>query len=114
MPPTSPAFARSCRPPSSAWATPISRGGGMNGDRERPIRVCVGVASWKREAVARMIGAGDAGLIFARQTSRAVELATAQGGAIAVWPSREPAALEGLARMAGVPLARIEDGFLRG
>ena len=49
-----------------------------------------------------------------RKTARsAIAVATRRGGAIAVWPSRAPAALDALAEAAGVPVLRLEDGFVR-
>ena len=75
------------------------------------ITVCVGVAAWKRDAVSRLLAPDTPS--FTPFASRAVQMAKARGGAIGVWPSRAPKGLESLARRAGVPLARIEDGFIR-
>lgn len=78
------------------------------------IAACVGIASWKREQVCRLlVRPGDPPPLFHRHASNAVRTAQIRGGAIAVWPSRAPPALEPLARAAGVPLVRVEDGFLR-
>jgi len=79
-----------------------------------PIVVCVGVTRWKRRAVGRLIAGQDASLpLFAHDAASAVRIARARSGAIGVWTSRAPTDLASRAATAGVPLARIEDGFIR-
>lgn len=56
---------------------------------------------------------GDRPLRFVPTAAAAVQAAVADGGGIAVWPSRSPAGLTEAARAAGVPLYRVEDGFVR-
>ncbi len=45
--------------------------------------------------------------------ARAVALAQAAGGAVATWASRAPPGLAAIATAQGVPVYRIEDGFIR-
>lgn len=76
------------------------------------IACCVGISRWKRRRVGAMLGA--AGMpAFRSGAQAAVAEARRRGGAIAVWPSRQPAGLERLAAAAGVRLVRVEDGFVR-
>lgn len=79
-----------------------------------PIVVCVGVAGWKREALGQLVaGPGADPIVFVHDAAPAVRIAQAKAGAIGVWPSRAPADLARRAEAAGVPLVRIEDGFIR-
>ncbi|MDB5685019.1 MAG: Capsule polysaccharide biosynthesis protein [Sphingomonas bacterium] len=83
-------------------------------DANRPIAVGAGIAVWKRREIAAMLWAGRRQpLRFCQRAASAVAAASAAGGAIAVWPSRAPAGLAEVAAGAGVPLHRIEDGFVR-
>jgi len=81
-------------------------------DREsinRRVRVACGIAWWKRKRIAQFLAAeGRQPLIFADDAGQA--MTAARDGLIAVWPSRMP---EGLDRLAGDRLVRIEDGFIR-
>lgn len=77
------------------------------------IAVCLGIAPWKRVAVAQMLASDGIDLKFSRTAAQAVDAAARRGGAIAVWPSRAPAGLDAAAEAAGVPVVRIEDGFIR-
>jgi len=80
----------------------------------RQIAVCVGMSFWKRRQVAAFLRS-SAGTPAFRRTTRAA-LATARtrsGGAIAVWASRTPAGLAEAAVRYGIPLFRVEDGFVR-
>jgi capsular polysaccharide export protein len=80
----------------------------------RRIAVCVGMSFWKRRQVAAFLRS-NAGTPAFRRTTRAA-LATARtrsGGAIAVWASRAPAGLAEAAGRYGIPLIRVEDGFVR-
>ena len=52
-------------------------------------------------------------LRFFRSERRAIGHAARHGGAVAVWPSRISAAMARQAEARGVPLVRVEDGFVR-
>ena len=83
-------------------------------DANRGITAGAGIAAWKRREVAGMLWAGDARpLRFFQRAAPAVAAAVEAGGTVAVWPSRTPAGLEHAAVVAGVPIARVEDGFVR-
>jgi capsular polysaccharide export protein len=79
----------------------------------RRIACCVGMSHWKRRRIASFFHSGESAPAFVRTARRAVEHAARQGGAIAVWNSRQPADLVRQAAAAGVQLIRVEDGFLR-
>lgn len=79
--------------------------------RRIPAIACfVGISFWKRRRMAQFAGGP---IRFASTASRAVALATAEGGGIAVWPSRAPKGLDEAAAAARVPVFRVEDGFIR-
>jgi capsular polysaccharide export protein len=81
---------------------------------EPPIVVCAGVAGWKRKAVGRLVSGLDGGPPrFTGDAALAIRLARSRNGAVGVWPSRAPRGLTRHARAAGVPVVRIEDGFIR-
>jgi capsular polysaccharide export protein len=83
-------------------------------DANRAIAVAAGMARWKRDEIARFLWAPRARpLRFPRSPARAVAEARAGGGGIAIWPSRVRAELIDEADAAGVPLHRVEDGFIR-
>jgi capsular polysaccharide export protein len=77
------------------------------------VVVCVGVGAWKRAAVAGLVAGDGPRPAFVGDAATAVRVARARGGAIGVWPSRAPPGLTDLAETAGIPLVRIEDGFIR-
>lgn len=78
-------------------------------DSNRRIPVAVGISEWKRPAIRQMLWAGRA-----VKLKRAIDPARVPNGkAIAVWPSRAPQGLLTAAGEAGIPVARIEDGFIR-
>jgi capsular polysaccharide export protein len=78
------------------------------------VAVAAGMAGWKRQAIERFLWSPRAApLAFIDEADGAVSAAIRFGGGIAVWPSRMPAGLEPRAAAAGVPLLRVEDGFIR-
>ncbi|MFZ2006954.1 MAG: hypothetical protein WB697_20905 [Stellaceae bacterium] len=79
----------------------------------REIAVCVGMSWWKRRRIAEFFATPSGRPVFRRDVAAAVDEAAARGGAIAVWATREPAGLAEAAQTRGVPLVRVEDGFLR-
>jgi capsular polysaccharide export protein len=88
------------------WRATLEANGG--------VAAAAGIASWKRREVEGMLYAqGKARLRFVPSAAAAVQAAVADGGGIAVWPSRAPPGLTEAARAAGVPLYRVEDGFVR-
>ncbi len=79
----------------------------------RQIAVCIGMSWWKRRRIAEFFATPSGGPVFRRSVAAAVDEAASRDGAIAVWATREPAGLAEAARARGIPLVRIEDGFLR-
>ena len=83
-------------------------------DANRDITVATGMARWKRREIERFLWAGrPRPLPFATSATAAIRIAAAAGGAIATWPSRNPPGLIEGAAAAGVPIHRVEDGFIR-
>jgi capsular polysaccharide export protein len=85
--------------------------GSTTGDPE--VAVCVGMSFWKRRRMTEFLGVTGRKPVFLQNPDAAVRVARRRGGSIAVWASREPAGLAEAARAAGIPLLRVEDGFLR-
>ncbi len=83
----------------------------MSADAEIQIACLVGIAPWKRHRIRQLLGTPD--IPMARTATQAVEIAQKNGGAIAGWATRLPDGLPEKAAAAGVPLWRIEDGFIR-
>lgn len=82
-------------------------------DSNRSVAVGAGIAMWKRRAVTPLLWNGSTPPAFARTPGRAIRLAQMAGGAIAAWPSRVSPSLAPRAAKAGVPVRRVEDGFVR-
>ncbi|WP_277980516.1 beta-3-deoxy-D-manno-oct-2-ulosonic acid transferase [Sphingomonas phyllosphaerae] len=79
----------------------------------RAIVAACGIAWWKRREIRRVLWSPGRSLRFYRSERGAIAHAARVGGAIAVWPSRVSAAMARDAAAAGVPLVRVEDGFVR-
>ncbi len=75
---------------------------------DRAGHVAVGVRLWKRKPFQAMFGTPRR-VIFEDRPARAVAKARATGRSLMVWASKETDA----AQAAGLPLLRVEDGFLR-
>jgi capsular polysaccharide export protein len=87
-------------------------------EANRHIAVCVGMSFWKRRRVAEFLASSAGAPVFRRNTQSAVRVALgATTGspprAIAAWASRIPAGLPEAAARHGIPLIRVEDGFVR-
>jgi len=88
-------------------------------DANRTIAVASGMAWWKRAEIRRFLWHPARRLRFARSGTRALALAgravSGKPGAssVAIWPSRVSPGLIAQARAQGVPLVRVEDGFVR-
>ena len=80
----------------------------------RHIAVCVGMSFWKRRRVADFLLSAAGAPVFRRTARSAVAAARARpGSSIALWASRAPKGLAKAAWEHGIPLVRVEDGFLR-
>ena len=81
-------------------------------DGNRGIVAASGMAFWKREAMAHFLWDGDRSPPFL-SAGRGLRRAAHGRGALAIWPSRVPASAIADAAARAVPIARVEDGFLR-
>ncbi len=82
-------------------------------DGNRGIVVASGMAWWKRAEIRQFLWASGQSLQMISSPRRALAAAQKQGGAVAIWPSRVSPALLAQAKARGVPLVRVEDGFVR-
>ncbi|WP_242147366.1 beta-3-deoxy-D-manno-oct-2-ulosonic acid transferase [Sphingomonas sp. BAUL-RG-20F-R05-02] len=82
-------------------------------EANRGIVAGCGFSWWKRREIARFLWTPTQRLRFFRSEASALGYARRQGGAVAVWPSRVSAAMVEQAAAQGVPLVRVEDGFVR-
>jgi capsular polysaccharide export protein len=73
----------------------------------------LGVSRWKRSFVRPFIATPRTAVAYRAVSREAVEAARRERRRLYVWASREPHWLGDEAARAGVPLTRIEDGFLR-
>lgn len=105
MPTTSPD-----RPAAGVSAAPVIPPD-LPGDPGAPIH-CVGFTGWKKGSVAAFFG-GDGVRITHLAADAALAAAERDGGRLLVWGQKVGPAFEMEARRAGVPFARVEDGFLR-
>jgi capsular polysaccharide export protein len=82
----------------------------------RGIAVCVGMSFWKRRRIAEFVRSSAGVPVFRRSVAGALAAARGRSApprAIAGWASRLPDGLESAAARHGVPLIRVEDGFIR-
>ena len=80
----------------------------------RRIAVCLGMSFWKRRQVSDFLRSNTGRPAFRRSAKAALAQARARpGDAVAVWASRVPAGLAEAAQVQGIPLIRVEDGFVR-
>ncbi|WP_135965723.1 hypothetical protein [Sphingomonas gei] len=77
------------------------------------IGVQFGIRGWKRPQIDRFLTGVTGVPRHVRTTEAALDGAGTTQAAIAIWPSRVPSAFEAHAATRGVPVVRIEDGFLR-
>ncbi|WP_293981680.1 beta-3-deoxy-D-manno-oct-2-ulosonic acid transferase [Sphingobium sp.] len=81
-------------------------------DDNRGLSAASGMAFWKRDAMTRLLWDGHRAPPFL-SARRGLRRAGRERGTLAIWPSRVPATLRADAARAGIPVARVEDGFLR-
>ena len=80
----------------------------------RNVSVCLGMSFWKRRQVRDFLRSSAGTPIFRRSKNAALAVARRRPrGSIAVWASRAPAGLAEAAEQQGIPLIRVEDGFVR-
>lgn len=84
-------------------------------ESEKPC-VCVGFTPWKRAFIPRFLGVRRANVAFVDAFRLALPLGLGkvpEPGSVVAWSSRDVARAERFAAAQGVPLVRMEDGFLR-
>ncbi|MFC7538443.1 hypothetical protein ACFQU2_01880 [Siccirubricoccus deserti] len=79
----------------------------------RSIRACVGIEWFKHRHIRDALASAAGPPRMVMRGSSAIRVARREGGAVAVWASVMPAGLRVRAAAAGVPLVRLEDGFIR-
>jgi len=82
-------------------------------DANQGIVAACGIAWWKRREIARFLATSGHPLRFFLSERRAIRHAAQRNGAVAVWPSRISSGMAERAAAHGVPLVRVEDGFVR-
>jgi capsular polysaccharide export protein len=86
-------------------------------EANRRVAVCVGMSFWKRRRIADFLRSSSGVPAFCKTTEAAIRAArsaaTKEPAAIAGWASRLPDGLAEAAEAAGIPLVRVEDGFIR-
>ena len=92
------------------WRRVIDANRGTAG---QTIVAACGISWWKREEIRRFLWVPGEPLKIARTSAGALAVAEARGGALAVWPSRISKSLLANAEKRGVPIVRVEDGFVR-
>lgn len=92
------------------WRRVIDANRGKTG---QTIVAACGMSWWKREEIRRFLWTPENKLRIFNSAWRALSHAQRRGGALAVWPSRLSPKLVAQAATRGVPLVRVEDGFVR-
>ena len=82
-------------------------------DAARGTLYCVGMSQWKRAIVRPFLCGPSSRVRFVRSTAALGRQALAPDARIVMWGVKEEAQLAELARERGLPLWRMEDGFLR-
>jgi capsular polysaccharide export protein len=85
-------------------------------DANRRIAACVGMSFWKRRRIVEFLRSSAGVPVFCRTASDALAVARRGPGApraVAGWASRLPQGFADPAARDGVPLIRVEDGFIR-
>ncbi|WP_336973299.1 beta-3-deoxy-D-manno-oct-2-ulosonic acid transferase [Sphingobium aromaticiconvertens] len=81
-------------------------------DGNRDLAAASGMAFWKREAIGHFLWDGQRSPPFMKAHA-GLRRARTQGRALGIWPSRVPVEIKAQAAAIAVPIAQIEDGFLR-
>lgn len=79
----------------------------------RDVACCTGMALWKRRDISRFFHNGSRSVPFFAGARRPTQFAKKHGGAVAVWATKETLELAASTSEAGVPMYRVEDGFIR-
>lgn len=99
-------------PVDPAWAVAQLAEWRRHLDGNRGIAAASGMAFWKREAMRHFLWDGWQSPPFL-PPAQGLREAQRSCSALAIWPSRVPADLSNKAVELGVPITRVEDGFIR-
>lgn len=77
------------------------------------VTYCFGFTPWKRGFVRDYLSGPGADVHFCRDASRARRLGAGPGARLVVWGSQREPDVQALADEHGIPIATMEDGFLR-
>ena len=75
--------------------------------------VCLNVSLWKRRTFDRLLDGPNGPALHVRSPTKAIATARSAGGQVVAWASSTTSDLEQACAEAGVPLVRVEDGFIR-
>jgi capsular polysaccharide export protein len=82
-------------------------------DRHAGYTACLGYAPWKHGSARTLLYSPRGETGFHSRAPAAIEAAKARGGRVVFWAARETPALAAELTGAGVPVLRMEDGFVR-
>ena len=82
-------------------------------ERNRCFHACLGFRWWKKPYARAYLGSTGGSLRFFGSAGRALKAAREHGGELVVWSSSAGEDLQAQCDEAGVPLVRMEDGFIR-
>ncbi|WP_431281072.1 capsule biosynthesis protein [Humitalea sp. 24SJ18S-53] len=82
--------------------------------QNRRVAAITGIPVWKRASLAPLFAHARGTPAFRAAPGAALKRAEKRHGALVAWASAMPPALPAAAAAAGVPLLRLEDGFVRG
>lgn len=82
-------------------------------EKNRQPTFCLGISKWKQKTVTSFLRSHYQKPVFLRSSTKAIAAAKQSNGRVVIWASRSNDRLEQQCLEAGVPLLRMEDGFLR-
>ncbi len=82
-------------------------------DRHAGYTACLGYAPWKHGSARTLLYSPRGETGFHSRAPAAIKAAKARGGRVVFWAARETPALAAELTAAGVPVLRMEDGFVR-
>jgi capsular polysaccharide export protein len=82
-------------------------------ERNRGRMFCFGFRVWKRNYVRAYLRSPGNRIVFTESAARAERLGFDRGSRLVVWGQRAGGEVETLAERHGVPIERMEDGFIR-
>nr|WP_246270734.1 hypothetical protein [Hongsoonwoonella zoysiae] len=90
----------------------LAVGASISKDNSLPT-FCAGAQSWNHASINAAFGTADLPVTFCGRLEEAIERAAKAKGRVVSWAGKTDDALASFAAARGVPLLRIEDGFIR-